>query len=115
MVNSESKIVKIVKIENDRSCFKLKIKTCNDEIINLGRKNKDSMCWIVKLEAAKLENNVIIWNAVCEDIDNVKALFTEAVRHGLELAEVNLTISQYDRNRKFLKVTLNKKKTNFLL
>ena len=71
------------------------------------------MCQIVKLEAAKLENNVIIWNAVCEDIDNAKALFTEVVRHGLELTEVNFTVSHYDRNRKFLKVTLNKKDNKF--
>ena len=71
------------------------------------------MCQIVKLKAAKYENNMIIWNAVCEDIDNAKALFTENVRHGLELSEVNFTISQYDRNRKFLKVTLNKKDNKF--
>ena len=73
------------------------------------------MCWIVKLEATTLENNVIVWNTVCEDIDNVKALLIEAVCHGLELPEVNFTISKYERNRKFLKVTLNKKKTNILL
>ena len=110
MVNSESKIGKI---ENDTSCLNLQLKICTDELIKLKRKNEDSMCRIVKLEAAKLENNIIIWNAVCEDIDNAKALFTEVVRHGLELPEVNFTISQYDRNRKFLKVTLNKKDDKF--
>jgi hypothetical protein len=31
---------------------------------------------IVRMEAAELENNVIIWNAVCEDNDNAKVLFT---------------------------------------
>ena len=67
------------------------------------------MCWNVKLEATKLENNIILWNAVCEDIDNTKTLFTEDVCPGLELPEVNFTILQYDRNHKFLKVTINKK------
>ena len=67
----------------------------------------------MKLQAPKLENNIIIWNAVCEDIDNDKALFTEVVRHGLELPEVNFTISQHDRNRKLSKVTLNKKDDKF--
>ena len=37
MVNSE---LKFVKIENDRSFFKLEIRTCNNEIINLGRKKR---------------------------------------------------------------------------
>ena len=66
-------------------------------------------------EAAKLENNIIIRNAVYEDIHNEdihKALFTKVVRHGLELPQVNFTISQYD-NCKFLKVILNKKDDKF--
>ena len=111
MVNSESQIGKI---ENDASCLNLQLKICTDELIKkLKRKNEDSMCRIVKLEAAKLENNIIIWNAVCDDIDNTKALFSEVVRHRLELPEVNFTISQYDRNRKFLKVILHKKDDKF--
>ena len=61
------------------------------------------------MKSAKLENNIILWNAVCEDNDNAKVLFAEVVHRGLEIPDVNFTISQYDRNRKFLKVTLNKK------
>ena len=39
--------------------------------------------------------------------------FKEVVCHGLKLPEVNFTISQYDRNRKFLKVTQNQKDDEF--
>jgi len=77
-VNSESKIGKT---ENETSCLNLQLKTCIDELIKLRRKNEDSMCQIVKLEAGKSENNVITWNAVCEDIDNAKTSFPEVVRH----------------------------------
>ena len=63
MVNSE---LKFGKIENDTSCLKLQLKACTDEIIKLKRKNEDSISQIVKLKVAKLENNVIIWNVVCE-------------------------------------------------
>jgi len=73
--------LKIGKIENDTTCLNLHSKTCTDELTKL-KKNEDSMCRIVKLEAAKLENNIIIWNGVCEDIDKAKALCTEVVRNG---------------------------------
>ena len=58
MVKSE---LKIGKIENDTSCLNL-------HLTKLKSKNEDSMCRIVKLEAAKLENNIIIWNYLTFDI-----------------------------------------------
>lgn len=110
--NTESKIGKI---ENETSSLKMQIKTCTDEIMELRRKNEDYMFRIVRMEAAKLENNVIIWNAACKDNNHAQVLFTEVVRHGLEMPEVNFTVTHYDSNRKFLKVTLNKKDDKFAI
>jgi len=67
------------------------------------------------MEAAKLKNHVIIWNAVSKDNDHAKVLFTEVVRHELEKPNVNFKITQYDTNHEFLKVTLNKKDDMFTI
>ena len=56
--------LEIGKIENETICLKWQIKTCTDGIVKLKRKNDDCIGRIMRMEAAKLENNVIMWNII---------------------------------------------------
>ena len=57
---------------------------------------------IVRMETAKLKKkDVIICNDVCDDNNNTIIVFTEIVYRGSEIQDVNFTITQYERNRKF--------------
>ena len=60
-------------------------KTCSNEKNESRIKIEGYMYQIVKMEAAKLENHVIIWNAVSKDNDHAKVLFPEVVHHELEI------------------------------
>lgn len=71
---------------------------------------------LMSVEYLSTENNIIVWNTVCDDVATAKSLFQEICTNGLELTKVpEFTIVTNKKEQKFFKVNVKSREAKLMI